>query len=146
MPITKSFSKTLNQERIVLSNNRNFGGSQQMRKFHVYHANYLTKSGFGILPGEREGKGSYNSTSFCEVKEIEKRRIEAELNDLIFHLSLESENYQNYKNAKHYQSYYEQRIQEIKNYLTLAEFNDFEKNQLNQYLLLLEKSKVLQNY
>lgn len=127
MPIRKSFSKTLNQERIVLRNNRNFGGSQQMRKFHVYHANYLTKSGFEILPGERGGKGSYNAASFREVKEIEKRRIETELNDLIFQLSLESENYQNYKNAKHYQSYYEQKIQEIKNYLTLAEFNDFEK-------------------
>lgn len=141
MPITKAFSKTLNQERIVLSNNRNLGGSQEMRKFHVYHANYLTKSGFTILPGERGGKGSYNAASFRQVKAIERNRIEQELNDLIFQLSLESENYQNYKNAKHYQSYYEQRIQEIKNYLTLSEFNDFEKNQLNQYLLLLEKVK-----
>lgn len=106
MPILKSFSKTLNQERIILSNNRNFGGYQQMKKFHIYDANYLTKSGFVILAGEHNSKDSYNAASFFKVKEIEKKRVEQELDNLIFQLSLESENYQSYKNAKYYQNYY----------------------------------------
>lgn len=73
IPITKSFSKSLNQERYVLSNNRNFGGPQEMSKFHICHANYLTKSGFEILPDKKGGKGSYNAASFREVKAIEKK-------------------------------------------------------------------------
>gem|GEM_PF-1215685 len=141
MPITKAFSKSLNQERYVLSNNRNFGGPQEMHKFHIYHANYLTKSGFEILPGEKGGKGSYNAASFREVKAIEKRRLEQEIESLLFKLRLEGEDYQKYQVAKQYQDYYEQRIQEVKSYLLLAEFNDFEKNQLTQYLQLLEKVK-----
>lgn len=141
VPITKAFSKSLNQERYVLSNNRNFGGPQEMHKFHIYHANYLTKSGFEILPGEKGGKGSYNAASFREVKAIEKRRLEQEIESLLFKLRLEGEDYQKYQVAKQYQDYYEQRIQEVKSYLLLAEFNDFEKNQLTQYLQLLEKVK-----
>lgn len=136
VPITKSFSKSLNQDRYVLSNNRNFGRPEKMRKFHIYHTNYLTKSGFEILPGE---KGSYNAASFREVKEIEKRRVEQKIESLIFQLRLEGEDYQKYQVAKQYQDYYEQRIQEVKSYLLLSEFNDFEKNQLTQYLQLLEK-------
>jgi len=73
---------------------------------------------------------------------LKKRRIKQEIEGLIFQLRLDDgEDYQKYQVAKQYQDYYEQRIQEVKSYLLLVEFNDFEKNQLTQYLQLLEKVK-----
>jgi len=73
---------------------------------------------------------------------LKKRRIKQEIEGLIFQLRLDDgEDYQKYQVAKQYQDYYEKRIQEVKSYLLLVEFNDFEKNQLTQYLQLLEKVK-----
>lgn len=77
-----------------------------------------------------------------KLKQLKKRRIKQEIEGLIFQLRLDDgEDYQKYQVAKQYQDYYEQRIQEVKSYLLLVEFNDFEKNQLTQYLQLLEKVK-----
>ncbi len=43
IPISEVFSKKLNKERYIISNNRIFGGKKQLQKFNNYHANYLTK-------------------------------------------------------------------------------------------------------
>ncbi|APE74050.1 hypothetical protein SCITRI_00136 [Spiroplasma citri] len=82
IPISKVFSKKLNKERYIISNNLIFGGKKQLQKFNNYHANYLTKAGYEIEPGEIGCKGSYNAMNFRQVKQFERNKLENEINNL----------------------------------------------------------------
>ncbi|WP_308149661.1 plasmid recombination protein [Spiroplasma sp. AdecLV25b] len=137
MPITKVFSKTLNQERYVISNNKILGGNLDI--LSKYHANYLTKVGFGIYPGLKGSRGSYNAASFREIKVIERNKIEAEIQQLLIAKQNESNSYDQFKRMSLIKDYYDNRIEEIRSYLLLEELSDYEKNQIKHYLILLEK-------
>ncbi|WP_374696900.1 plasmid recombination protein [Spiroplasma endosymbiont of Polydrusus formosus] len=52
IPISKVFSKKLNEERYIINNNQIFGGKKQLQKLNNYHDNYLTKADYEIEHGK----------------------------------------------------------------------------------------------
>lgn len=142
IPISKVFSKKLNKEKYIISNNRVFGGKKQLQKFNNYHANYLTKAGYEIEPGEIGGKGSYNTMNFRQVKEFERNKLENEINNLFDEYRSTKDNVKEFNKIKSISDDYDCLIYEIKQYLRYENnFTDYEINQLIKYLNLAEKIK-----
>ncbi|WP_338955149.1 plasmid recombination protein [Spiroplasma endosymbiont of Polydrusus cervinus] len=152
IPINKGFSKKLNEERYTISQNKLFGGSNRfftirqkddlLNKFHRYHANYLTKAGYEIEPGEIGGKGSYNAMNFRQVKEFERNKLENEINTLFDEYRSTKDNIEEFSKIKGISDDYDGLIYEIKQYLRYENnFTDYEINQLTKYLDLAEKMK-----
>lgn len=152
IPIKKVFSKKLNEERYIISNNNIFGGSNRffkgkqkddlLKKLQIYHANYLTKAGYEIEPGEIGGKGSYNAMNFREVKEFERNKLENEINNLFYEYKSTKDNIKEFNKIKSISDDYDSLIYEIKQYLKYENnFTDYEINQLTKYLDLAEKMK-----
>ncbi|WP_348735423.1 plasmid recombination protein [Spiroplasma endosymbiont of Ammophila pubescens] len=142
IPISKVFSKKLNGERYIISNNRIFWGKKQIQKFHNYHANYLTKASYEIEPGKIGSKGSYNAMNFRQVKQFERNKLENEINNIFDEYKSSKDNIKEFSKIKIISDDYDSLIYEIKQYLKYENnFTDYEINQLTKYLDLAEKMK-----